>query len=139
MDGFGARGSEDESLPGSKVARGADRFVLTELEALAGTRKLKFSLATEQVVINTRGIGPMGAIDGDPKTGWGLLSSANRSNPFLAARFSEELHTQADTVVTLRLHFDSMFRRATMGRMRFALSRGRTFVARDWLDWFAAI
>ena len=113
---------EDESLPGSKVARGADRFVLTELEALAGARKLKFSLATEQVVINTPASGPMGAIDGDPKTGWGLLSFSEPSNPFLAARFSEKLRTTADTVVTLRLHFDSTFRRATMGRMRFALS-----------------
>jgi hypothetical protein len=114
---------QDESLPGNRVARGADRFILTEVEAeLSPSQKLPFMLAT------TRGFGetpenpPMAAIDGNPKTGW-AVGFGEQNNPFLALRFADKVRTTADSVITVRLHHDSDLRRATIGRFRVALSQ----------------
>jgi hypothetical protein len=63
----------------------------------------------------------MAAIDGKPETGWGVGIGEQR-NPFLALRLKEKLTTSADSVVTLRIRQDSVFRRATLGRFRLALS-----------------
>ena len=117
---------QDESLPGTRFARGADRFVLTEVEAEIGEsgaapRKLPFVLATSAGVGERPENPPMAAIDGDPKTGWGV-TIVEEYNPFLALRFAEPVHTRADSVVTVRLHHDSDLRRATIGRFRLALS-----------------
>jgi hypothetical protein len=117
---------QDESLPGSRFARGADRFVLTEVDVEltepGGThRKLPFVLATSGGIGERVENPPMSTIDGDPKTGWGV-TIAEEYNPFLALRFAEPLHTSADSVVTVRLHHDSDLRRATIGRFRLALS-----------------
>jgi hypothetical protein len=112
---------QDESLPGNRLSRGADRFVLTEVEAEIAGQKVPFVLAT------TTGFGqppehpPMAAIDGDPKTGWGIGFGEHR-NAFLALRFARPVTTTADSIVTLRLHHDSEWRRATIGRFRVALS-----------------
>jgi len=117
---------QDESLPGSRFARGADRFMLTEVEAEVtepggAPRKLPFVLATSGGVGERVENPPMAAIDGDPKTGWGV-TIAEQYNPFLALRFAEPLHTRADSALTVRLHHDSDLRRATIGRFRLALS-----------------
>ena len=117
---------QDESLPGARFARGADRFVLTEVEAeLAdngGTpRKLSFVLATTEGRGERQENPPMAAIDGDPKTGWGV-TRVEELDPFLALRFAEPVETRADSVITVRLHQDSELRRATIGRFRLALS-----------------
>jgi hypothetical protein len=117
---------QDESLPGTRFARGADRFVLTEVEAEiaepgGAPRKLPFALATSGGVGERVENPPMAAIDGDPKTGWGV-TIVEEYNPFLALRFAEPLHTRGDSVVTVRLHHDSDLRRATIGRFRLALS-----------------
>jgi hypothetical protein len=117
---------QDESLPGTRFARGADRFVLTEVEAEltepgAAPRKLPFVLATSGGIGERVENPPTAAIDGDPKTGWGV-TIVEEYNPFLALRFAEPVHTRADSVVTVRLHHDSDLRRATIGRFRLALS-----------------
>ncbi|MGO4885260.1 MAG: PSD1 and planctomycete cytochrome C domain-containing protein [Bryobacteraceae bacterium] len=117
---------QDESLPGSRFARGADRFVLTEVDAEiqepdAASRKLPFILATSGGAGERVENPPMAAIDGDPKTGWGV-TIVEEYNPFLALRFAEPVHTHADSIVTVRLHHDSDLRRATIGRFRLALS-----------------
>jgi hypothetical protein len=118
---------QDESLPGNRLARGADRFVLTEVEAELSSHassrpeKLSFVLAT------TTGFGQgpenpaMAAIDGNPKTGWGVWFGEQR-NAFLALRFANKVQTAPDSVITIRLHHDSDLRRATIGRFRVALS-----------------
>src|SRR5260370_38444315 len=67
----------------------------------------------------------MAAIDGDPKTGWGVSMYGENRGLFLALRFSEELRTQADSVLSVRLRQDSEDRRATIGRVRLALSSGK--------------
>lgn len=114
---------QDESLPGNRLSRGADRFVLTEVEAsIAGT-------PTQFVLATTTGFGqppenpPMAAIDKDAQTGWGVGFGEHR-NAFLALRFNRKITTSADDVVTVRLHHDSKLRRATIGRFRVALSAG---------------
>jgi hypothetical protein len=117
---------QDESLPGTRFARGADRFVLTEVEAEIGDpggapRKLPFVLATSGGIGERPENPPMAAIDGDPKTGWGV-TIVEEYNPFLALRFAQPVPTRADSVLTVRLHHDSDLRRATIGRFRLALS-----------------
>src|SRR5437667_12040562 len=67
----------------------------------------------------------MAAIDGDPKTGWGVSMYGESGDLFLALRFAEAVRTQADSVITVRLRHDSEFRRATIGRFRIALSAGK--------------
>jgi hypothetical protein len=112
---------QDESLPGNRLSRGADRFVLTEVEAEVAGHQAPFVLAT------TTGFGQppehpaMAAIDGDPKTGWGVSFGEHR-NAFLALRFKQKVTTAAGDSVVVRLHQDSEFRRATIGRFRLALS-----------------
>ncbi|HTQ54412.1 MAG TPA: PSD1 and planctomycete cytochrome C domain-containing protein [Bryobacteraceae bacterium] len=117
---------QDESLPGTRFARGGDRFVLTEVDAEiadAGgeARKLPFMLATSAGIGERPENPPMAAIDGDPRSGWGV-TIVEEYNPFLALRFATPLETQADSVLTVRLHQDSDLRRATIGRFRLALS-----------------
>ena len=130
---LGVQAIEDESLPGRRLGRGADRLILTEVEAVLSAnektpeQKLSFVLAT------FRGSGgpleqpPMAAIDGDPASGWAgdPGSSVEGRSPFLALRFAEPVKTDATSVITVRLRHDSSLRRATIGRLRFALSSGR--------------
>ena len=114
---------QEDSLPGERLARGADRVIVTEVDAEMSGRKLKFVLATSS---NNPDLSPdvpaMAAIDGDPKTGWGISGPGDNNDIMLALRFSEKLKTQKDSVITVRLHQDSDVRRATAGRFRIALS-----------------
>jgi hypothetical protein len=120
---------QEEGLPGALLARGADRFVLTEVEAelsvdgVQRSKKLPFVLAT------TDGFGQPGehsaiaAIDGDSNTGWGVGGSwVGGRNAFLALRFSQKVQTGPASVLTIRLRHESNFRHATIGRFRLALS-----------------
>jgi hypothetical protein len=85
-------------------------------------QKLSFVLATTRGFGETPEYPPMAAIDGNPKTGWGV-SFGEQNNPFLALRFTARLSTAADSIITVRLHHDSDLRRATIGRFRVALSQ----------------
>jgi hypothetical protein len=111
----------DDSLPGNGIARGADRFLLTSVEAAIDGRKLAFSLATGDKTTQN-GMPAMAVLDNDPNTGWGVALGESNS-PFLALRFAEKIQTGPDTriVVTLR-HDGTEYRRATIGRFRLALS-----------------
>ena len=121
---------QDENLPGNRLARGSDRFVLTEIEARIspdGTRpatKAPFVLATTNGFGETGEHPPMAATDGDPRTGWGQDGSDGVS-PFLALRFAQPIKTGPATVITVYLHQDSPLRRATIGRLRLAMSSGQ--------------
>ncbi len=118
---------QDESLPGNRLGRGSDRFILTEVEAKVSTDgkqpavKAPFVLATTNGIGETEGHPPMAAIDGDPRTGWAEDSEDGKS-PFLALRFARPVKTTAATVITVVLHQDAALRRATIGRFRLALS-----------------
>ncbi|HWQ32173.1 MAG TPA: PSD1 and planctomycete cytochrome C domain-containing protein [Blastocatellia bacterium] len=117
---------QDESLPANRLARGADRFVITEVEGdisdqKGAAQKLNFILATTDGAGQFPENHAMNAIDGDAKTGWGS-SFADGRGSFIALRFAQKLRTQADAVITVRLHHDSAIRRATPGRFRLALS-----------------
>lgn len=112
----------DESMPGIRLARGADRLVVTAMDLAIGKSPVAVSLATASLVYPVADLSPIHVLDNDPKTGWGLVSYGESRNPFLALRFAQKLQTSADTVLTLRLHHDSEYRRATMGRFRLYLS-----------------
>jgi hypothetical protein len=58
----------DENLPGLRVARGADRLLITELEVEAGGRKIPFVTGMANLNNQAPEYLPAGAIDGDPKT-----------------------------------------------------------------------
>jgi hypothetical protein len=126
---------QDESLPADRQSRGADRFVLTEIDAemssdgkgggkseeSSAAQKLSFVLATTDGVGEWPENHAMNAIDGDPKTGWGC-SFADGRGSFIALRFGQKLRTHTDSVITVRLRHDSAIRKATIGRFRLALS-----------------
>ncbi len=116
---------QDDSLPGLRVARGADRMVLTEVEAEAGGRKLTFSVGTSNLNMTAPEHPASAAFDGDPATGWAVATYNEYSKIVLALRFTEPLRTEPGTMMTVRLHQDSKYRRATMGRFRLQLSSGQ--------------
>ncbi len=121
----GVEVDSDQSLAGGNVSRGSDRFVLTEVDAEYSAdgrhpgKPAKFVLAYSSTT-PAIGFPAMAAIDGDSKTGWGYLGAAGR--PFLILRFAEPLTTAAESTLVIRLHHDSDYRRATIGKFRIALS-----------------
>ena len=120
---------QDEGLPGSRVARGSDRFVVSELEAELSpgpgkpSRKLPLLLATSERFGELLQNEAMAAIDGDPQTGWAFSYGESR-NPFLGVRFGEPIQTGATSILTVHLRQESTLRKATIGRFRVALSTG---------------
>jgi hypothetical protein len=116
---------QDEALPGIRVARGADRVVINEVEAeLSGRGKLAFASGMSNLNNPSPEFPPIAAIDGDPATGWAIATYNENTKVALALRFTEPLHTAADAAMTVRIAQNSEFRRATMGRFRIALSSG---------------
>lgn len=122
---LGIEAVQEENLPADRFARGADRFVISEIEAKAATagktQKLAFTLATtdkfgEQIENHAQS-----AIDGDLKTGWGISHGDGR-NGFIALRLAQKLRTDGNTVITVRLRHESDVRKALLGRFRVALS-----------------
>jgi hypothetical protein len=113
---------QDESLPGLRIARGADRVVITEVEASVEGRRAGFSTGMSNLASPSPVNPPAAAIDGDPKTGWAEVVYTDVSKPVLVLRFAMPVETAAESVMTVRLHQDSEFRRATAGRFRVALS-----------------
>ena len=124
---------QDESLPGARYARGADRFLLSEVEAElvnAGqaARRLSFTMATVndappsvQSSTTDPSMPPAAAIDGNPKTAWGVRFGEAR-NPFLALRLAEPVITTPDSTIVVTLRHDSALRRASIGRFRLVLA-----------------
>jgi hypothetical protein len=112
---------QDESLPGNRLARGADRFLIGEVETEIDGARVPLVLAT------TNGFGEwpenpaMAAIDADPNTGWGQGFGEHR-NAVIALRFGRKVTTTADSKLTLRIRQETALRRATIGRFRVALS-----------------
>jgi hypothetical protein len=115
----------DVDLPGNHVARGADKFVLSEVEAEittdGKTNKLTFALVTPDSGPQDPDYPAMAVIDGNPKTGWTTTYGMNRT-PFITLRLTNKIQTNANSILTVRLRHDSDLRRATIGRFRLALS-----------------
>jgi Protein of unknown function (DUF1553)/Protein of unknown function (DUF1549)/Planctomycete cytochrome C len=124
---------QDESLPGARYARGADRFLLSEidvelLEPGVPARTLTLSTATVNdappAVPSSNvdpSMPPLAAIDGDPRTAWGIRFGEAR-NPFLAVRLAEPLQTTAESRILVTLRHESELRGAVIGRFRLALA-----------------
>ena len=122
---------QDESLPGARYARGADRFLLSEIEARieanGHTRKLAFTMATVNdtppavSASNDPAMPPLAAIDGDAKTAWGVRFGEAR-DPFLALRFAEPVETSPQSRIVVTLRHESGLRKAVIGRFRLALA-----------------
>ncbi len=115
---------QDESLPGIRLARGADRFVLTEVEADVNGRRLEFSEGKSNQAMPAPEHPPNAAFDGDPHTGWSVNTYNETPKIVLSLRFATPVTTEGGSIMTVRLHQDSEFRRATIGRFRLALSAG---------------
>jgi Protein of unknown function (DUF1553)/Protein of unknown function (DUF1549)/Planctomycete cytochrome C len=116
---------QEDSLPGIRVARGADRLVITEVEAeVSGSGRAPFASAMSDVNLPAPAFPALAAIDGNPKTGWAIATYNETTKAMLALRFTAPVHTSADSVMTVKIHQDSDYRRATMGRFKLALSSG---------------
>ncbi|MFN0122607.1 MAG: DUF1553 domain-containing protein [Blastocatellia bacterium] len=118
---------QDESLPANRLARGADRFVISEIETELSAHDKNAARKIPVVLATTDGVGQMpenhamNAIDGNAKTGWGVMFGDGR-DAFITLRFAEKVQTTADTVITVTLRQEAEQRRATIGRFRLALS-----------------
>jgi hypothetical protein len=123
---LGLQAVQDDSLPGIRVARGADRLMVTEIEATLepGGRKLSFTAAMTLTKFLALDQHPSNIFDGDPNTGWGASPYNDHLHPFLALRFAEPVATTANSKIIVTLRHDSVHRRATLGRFRLALSPG---------------
>jgi hypothetical protein len=115
---------QDESLPGIRVARGADRLVLTEVDAETAGAALGFSGAISNLKNPAEEYPAIAAVDGDAHTGWAVATYNETPKIFLALRFAQPLRTGPAAMVTVRLHHDSEIRRAVTGRFRLWLSTG---------------
>jgi len=120
--GLGVEVVQDDSLPGVRVARGAARLQITEVEATLGARALPFEFAMSSVSNPTYETPPTSAIDNDPQTGWGVVTYGESRNLFLALRFVEPVTVAPGETITVQLRHDSPYRKATTGRFRLALS-----------------
>jgi hypothetical protein len=119
---FGLEVVADEGLPGLRVARGADKLLITGIEVDAGTHPVAFVSAMANLTGQAPEYLPAAAFDANPKTAWGISGYNEVSKPFLAMKFAQPLVTTADTLLTVRIRQDADLRRATMGRFRLALS-----------------
>jgi hypothetical protein len=115
------------ALPGADISRGSDRFVISEIEAAYSPdgqrtgKKTPFVFAYSTVPPTT-GFPAMAVLDGNPKTGFGIVGRAKP--PFLILRFAQPLRTSAASTLVVQVHQDSDYRQATIGRFRVALSSG---------------
>jgi len=116
---------QDESLPGIRVARGADRLVLSELDAALDKTPLHFSAAISNLKNPAKEYPAIAAVDGDSRAGWAVNTYNETTKVFLALRFAQALRTTTDSGLTVRLHHDSEIRRAVTGRFRLWLSTGQ--------------
>lgn len=116
---------QDESLLGLAVARGADRLVISEVEASltsgGKTKPIAFDLAFSSIPDAANEQPGMAAIDGDPATGWGPTTVSDNRNIMFILRLTSPLQADAEGVITVRLRHDSERRKATLGRFRLAL------------------
>ncbi|MBI2685579.1 MAG: PSD1 domain-containing protein [Acidobacteria bacterium] len=115
---------QDESLPGLGVARGADRLMISEMEAELNGKSLRFVAASSSIRLQNLDQNPLNAIDGEASTGWGGSPYHDGVLPFLALRLAEPLVTAVDSKIVVRLRHDTPYRHATAGRVRIALSPG---------------
>jgi len=118
---LGIETGQDDSLPGANIARGSERFIVTEVDAEMGADKLPFSFAFSDVA-PVAGYPAMAAIDGDSKTGWAIGSVSRGPRTMLMLRFAHTLTTDADSKIVVHIHQDSDDRKATIGRFRIALA-----------------
>jgi hypothetical protein len=123
---LGVQAVQDESLAGLGVARGADRMMISEVEAelLPSGKKLRFVTAASNVRFYNLDQNPLHAIDGNPATGWGGSPYHDGSLPFLALRLAEPVTTDGNSRIVVRLRHETAYRKATTGRVRIALSAG---------------
>jgi hypothetical protein len=117
----------DASLASADIARGSDRFAISEVDARYSSdghragKELAFTLAYS-TVSPTKGFPAMAVLDGNPKTGYGIVGRAKA--PLLILRFARPLHTSAGSSLVVRVHQDTDYRQATIGRFRVGLSSG---------------
>ncbi len=102
--------SRTKALPGNRVSRGADRFVVTEVEAdvVEGgqSRKVDFVLANSTEFGEPVEHTAMAAIDGDPATG-GPSASVSIAIRSWRCGLKEKVTTTAESVITVRIKHDS--------------------------------
>ena len=108
---------QDENLPGIRVARGADRVVITEAggrgqwHAARRSPSARRNLGSPSAELSARRRLRRRSED---RLGRGRLQR-DRQGRSLSLRFAKPVKTDDDAVMTVRIHQDSPFRRATLG------------------------
>ena len=112
----------DDRLPGARLARGSDRLVVSDVEAMLAGKPLRFARARSNMTFWDAGLSPWNAIDGKADTGWGAATYRTFRTAFLALDLDEPLTTTAATTIRVIIRHDSPYRRAVTGRFRLALA-----------------
>jgi len=121
---FGLEVVQDDALPSNGISRGGDRLVVTEVDVINGKKPFHFISATSNIADPAWEQPPLSAIDNDSTTGWGVLTYGENKNPFLALRLKESFTATGNETITVKIHHDSITRKAIIGRFRVALSSG---------------
>ena len=129
-----------EAIPGEGLENGGaarsenGNFVLTEFEAdvfsLAApgaARTVEFAAAAADHFQADGGFRPERAIDGDPATGYGADGHRRPGGREIVFVPSERIALDAETVLRLRLRFESPFSRHSLGNYRISVTGDERF------------
>jgi hypothetical protein len=122
---------QDASLPQKGPGRFTEsgNFVLTNIEAtgvsIADPKQTKtLSFASADATYNQDQWHVNGAIDKDPKTGWGVWKAPDPAHLSAIFRLAEPAQFTGGMEIRLRFHYESEVKHHTMGRFRLALTDG---------------
>ncbi|HEX8522318.1 MAG TPA: DUF1549 domain-containing protein [Tepidisphaeraceae bacterium] len=118
----------DASLPQGGPGRSpsSGNFVLNQIEAVAtspdGKQTKRLAFASADATYNQESWHVNGAIDADPKTGWGVWKAPDKNNISAVFRLADAVAFPGGCTITVKFHYDSPVRTHTMGRFRLALN-----------------
>jgi hypothetical protein len=122
---------QDPSLPQKGPGRFAEsgNFVLTNIEAtavsIADPKQTKtLSFASADATFNQDQWDVSGAIDKNPKSGWGVWKAPDPTHLQAIFRLAEPAQFAGGMEIHLRFHYESDVKHHTMGRFRLALTDG---------------
>ncbi|HTL29640.1 MAG TPA: DUF1549 and DUF1553 domain-containing protein, partial [Tepidisphaeraceae bacterium] len=122
---------QDPSLPQKGPGRFTEsgNFVLTNIEATAVSvadpkQSKALSFASADATFNQEQWHVNGAIDADPKTGWGVWKAPDPAHLSAVFRLAEPAQFTGGMEIRLRFHYESEVKHHTMGRFRLSLTDG---------------
>lgn len=123
----------EKRLPNGGPGRGSNgNFVLKEIKLQAGGKPIAWSTAS--ATHSQKGFPIVGAVDGKPNTGWGILEQPGREN-HAVFETKADVGDGVETILTITL-VQNHGGRHTIGRFRIAATTDRRPIRADGVDAF---